>query len=137
MSTTIAQLRAGLADNLQTISGVEVYEREGGIVNVPCVVVTTPSINYHRSFSSNALVEFQFTILVLVMSSDQEQQNWDMDQYLDNGSATSVRKAIESDPTLGGHAESLIVTAFRPLNSEEVAGIGYWGGSFDVTVYAR
>lgn len=137
MTATIADLRAGLASNLQSIPDVEVYEREGGVVNVPCIVVATPSINYHRTFSRNALVEFQFTITVLVDSASQEQQNWDMDEFIDNGSPKSVRVAIESDPTLGGVADSLIVTAFRPLNNEEVAGIGYWGGSFDVTVYAR
>lgn len=135
--TTIAQLREGLATNLRTISGVEVYEREGGMVNAPCIVVTTPSVDYHQTFGSNSLIRYSFTVTVLVMSADQEQQNYDMDQYLDNGSSTSVRAALETDRTLGGVAESLIVTSFRPLNSEEVAGIGYWGGSFEVTVIAR
>lgn len=138
MTATIADLRAGLASNLQSIPDVEVYEREGGVVNVPCIVVTTPTINYHRTFgNTGAMVEFQFTIMVLVDSASQEQQNWDMDEYVDNGSTKSVRAAIESDRTLGGVADSLVVTAFRPLSDETVAGIGYWGGSFDVTVYAR
>lgn len=137
MSATIAELRAGLATNLRTIADLEVYEREGGMINVPSAVVVTPTINYHQSFGANSLIRYDFRVTLFVQSADAEQQNYDLDQYLDNGSPTSVRAAIESDLTLGGAADSLTVTGFRPLDNEEVAGLGYWGGSFDVTVYAR
>lgn len=135
--TTLADIREGLADNLRTLPDVEVYSREGGMVNVPCAVVLTPTIDYHQSYSSSGLVRYEFRIMVLVQSADSDQSGADLDTYADPASPTSARAAIESDRTLGGIADDLICTAFRPLSSEEVAGIGYWGGDFAVTVYAR
>ena len=135
--TSLADIRQGLAANLQALPGVEVYEREGALANVPCAVIVTPSIDYHQSFSSAGLVRYEFRIMVLVQSADSEQSGIDLDTYADPGSPTSVRAAVESDRTLGGIADDLICTSFRPLSSEEVSGIGYWGGEFTVTVYAR
>lgn len=135
--TTLADIREGLAANLRNLPGVEVYEREGGMVNVPCAVVLTPTIDYHQSFSNAGLVRYEFRIMVLVQSADSDQSGIDLDTYADPASPTSARAAIESDRTLGGIADDLICTAFRPLSSEEVAGIGYWGGEFTTTVYAR
>lgn len=135
--TTLADIRQGLAANLQALPSVEVYEREGGLANVPCAVIVTPTIDYHQSFSSAGLVRYEFRIMLLVQSSDSEQSGLDLDTYADPGSPTSVRAAVESDRTLGGIADDLICTSFRPLSSEEVSGIGYWGGEFTVTVYAR
>jgi len=135
--TSLADIRQGLAANLQALPGVEVYEREGGLANVPCAVVVTPSIDYHQSFSSAGLVRYEFRIMLLVQSADSEQSGIDLDTYADPSSPTSVRAAVESDRTLGGIADDLICTSFRPLSSEEVSGIGYWGGEFTVTVYAR
>jgi len=135
--TSLADIRQGLAANLQALPGVEVYQRENGLANVPCAVIVTPSIDYHQSFSSAGLVRYEFRIMLLVQSADSEQSGIDLDTYADPGSPTSVRAAVESDRTLGGIADDLICTSFRPLNSEEVSGIGYWGGEFTVTVYAR
>lgn len=135
--TSLADIRQGLAANLQALPGVEVYEREGGMINVPCAVIVTPTIDYHQTFSAAGLVRYDFRLMVLVQSSDSDQGGIDLDTYADPASRTSVRAAVESDRTLGGIADDLICTAFRPLSSEEVAGIGYWGGEFTVTVYAR
>lgn len=135
--TTLADIREGLANNLRSLPDVEVYEREGAMVNVPCAVVITPSIDYHQSFSSAGLVRYEFRIMLLVQSADSDQSGMDLDTYADPASPTSARAAIESDRTLGGIADDLICQSFRPMNSEEVAGIGYWGGEFAVTVFAR
>jgi len=138
MASTIAQLRAGLVTRLQTISGLQVYGAEPGQITPPAAVVVTPSIDYHRSFnSSTALKAYQFRVMVMVAQGLIDEAAHSLDTYADPGSATSVRTAIEADPTLGGVAESLIVESFRPLNAEEVASLQYWGGEFSVTVYAR
>lgn len=135
--TTLADIREGLANNLRSLPDVEVYEREGAMVNVPCAVIITPSIDYHQSFSSAGLVRYEFRIMLLVQSADSDQSGMDLDTYADPASPRSARAAIESDRTLGGIADDLICQSFRPMNSEEVAGIGYWGGEFAVTVFAR
>jgi len=135
---TIAQLRAGLVDRLSTIQGLQVYGAEPGSITPPAAVVVTPSITYHSSFAADgALKQYSFRIMVLVAQGLLDEAAYNLDEYADPTGVLSVRAAIEDDPTLNGFAESLIVTDFRPLNAEEAASLQYWGGSFDVTVYAR
>jgi hypothetical protein len=75
--------------------------------------------------------------MVLVAQGLLDEAAHNLDEFADPVGTRSIRAAIEDDTTLNGFAESLIVTDFRPLNAEEVASLQYWGGSFDVTVYAR
>lgn len=136
--STVAQLRTGLVTALSTITGLNTYSAEPGQVTPPAAVVLTPSIEYHRSFNSaGALRQYDFRIYVLVAQGLLDEAAHTLDTFADPTAATSVRKALEADTTLGGVCESLIVTSFRPLNAEEVASLQYWGGSFDVTVFAR
>jgi hypothetical protein len=135
---TIAELRAGLVDRLSTIQGLQVYGAEPGSVTPPAAVVVTPSITYHASFAADgALKQYAFRVMVLVAQGLLDEAAHNLDEFADPTGVMSVRAAIEADTTLGGSAESLIVTDFRPLNAEEVASLQYWGGNFDVTIYAR
>jgi len=135
---TIAELRAGLVDRLTTIQGLQVYGAEPGSITPPAAVVVTPSITYHASFAADgALKQYSFRIMVLVAQGLLDEAAHSLDEFADPTGVRSIRAAVEADTTLNGYAESLIVTDFRPLNAEEVASLQYWGGSFDVTVYAR
>ena len=135
---TIAELRAGLVDRLTTIQGLQVYGAEPGSITPPAAVVVTPSITYHASFAADgALKQYSFRIMVLVAQGLLDEAAHSLDEFADPTGVRSIRAAVEADTTLNGYAESLIVTDFRPLNAEEVASLQYWGGSFDVIVYAR
>jgi hypothetical protein len=135
---TISELRAGLVDRLSTIQGLQVYGAEPGSITPPAAVVVTPSITYHASFAADgALKQYSFRIMVLVAQGLLDEAAHSLDEFADPTGVRSIRAAVEADTTLNGYAESLIVTDFRPLNAEEVASLQYWGGSFDVTVYAR
>lgn len=136
--STIADIRTGLVGALSTVPGLATYSAEPGSVTPPAAIVVTPTIEYHRSFNSDgALRQYEFRIYVLVAQGLLDEAAHTLDTFADPTSSTSIRSAIEADTTLGGVCESLIVTSFRPLNAEEVASLQYWGGSFDVTVYAR
>lgn len=136
--STIAEIRAGLVKQLETIGTLSVYGTESGSITPPAAVIVTPSITYHGTFkSSNALNTYAFRVIVLVAQSLVDEAAHTLDTYADPTAPTSIRAAIEADPTLGGAAEGLVVESFRPLNSEDVASLQYWGGEFSVTVYAR
>lgn len=136
--STIADIRNGLVTALQSVPGLSTYSAEPGSITPPAAVVVTPTIEYHRSFNADgALRQYDFRIIVMVAQGLLDEAAHTLDTFADPTATTSIRAALEVDPTLGGVCESLIVTAFRPLNAEEVASLQYWGGSFDVTVYAR
>lgn len=134
----IGDIRTGLVNALSSIAGLNTYSAEPGQVTPPAAVIVTPTIEYHRSFNAEgALRQYDFKIYVMVAQGLFDEAAYTLDTYADPTSPTSVRAAVEADPTLGGVCDSLIVTMFRPLNAEEVASLQYWGGTFDVTVYAR
>lgn len=134
---TISQVRGALRDALDNIPGLVPYSTEVGQIVAPAAVVVTPDVDFHQSFGSQALNRMQFRVLVLVAQSLTETAAAQLDTYVDPASAVSVRAVIEADTTLGGVVETLIVDQFRPLGVEEAAALGYWGGEFLVTVYAR
>ena len=137
--TTVTEIREALADTIDAAMpfAVNVYATEVGQLTAPSVVVLTPDVIYGKTFGPGALTEYRFPIYVLVAQTLVAAGVGALDTYYDPTSATSVPAAIMADQTLGGVVESLFVTGFRPLNQEEAAGIGYWGGELSVTVYAR
>ena len=136
--SSVAEIRTGLVGALSMVGGLNTYSAEPGQITPPAAVVLTPTIEYHRSFNStDALKQYDFRIYVLVAQGLLDEAAHSLDTFADPNSSTSIRAALEADTTLGGVCESLIVTSFRPLNAEEVASLQYWGGSFDVTVFAR
>lgn len=136
--STVADLRNGLVTALSFVPDLNTYSAEPGQLTPPAAVVLTPTIEYHRSFNStDALKQYDFRIYVLVAQGLLDEAAHTLDTFADPTSTWSIRAALEADTTLGGVCESLIVTSFRPLNAEEVASLQYWGGSFDVTVFAR
>jgi len=138
MSSSIAQIRAGLVSQLRNVYGLNVYGAEPGQITPPAAVVVTPSITYHTSFSSEGgLKTYEFRVLVLVAQGLLDEAAHTLDTYADPSSTLSVRSAIEKDPTLGGIVDTLVVSSFRPMNAEEVTSLQYWGGEFLITVYAR
>ncbi|CAB4214896.1 hypothetical protein UFOVP1467_1, partial [uncultured Caudovirales phage] len=58
-----------------------------------------------------------------------------LDGYLASTGATSVKAAIESDPTLDGNIDALIVESATP-GLYESGGISYLAYRFNVKLYA-
>jgi hypothetical protein len=135
--STLLQIRSGLKTALATIGGLNTHSAEPGQVTPPAAVVVTPAIDYGISSSYNRLNVYEFRVIVLVSAGLSDEAAHILDTYADPNAVTSIRAAIEYDPTLGGVTDTLVVNSFRPLDVEEVAALGYWGGDFSVTVYAR
>jgi hypothetical protein len=59
-----------------------------------------------------------------------------LDGYLSYAGATSIRAAIESDRTLGGVVQDLIVESADNISTLEANDATYLAIDFTVTVYA-
>ena len=109
---SLADIRAGIAANLATLQGMNVSAYMQASPTLPMIWVRPSApdgIEYHRAFADG--VE-NWTMLVQAfvgVSSDIGAQKL-LDTLLASSGATSVKAAIESDKTLGGAAQSLIVT---------------------------
>lgn len=132
---TISEIRSGIATNLATITGLRTSAYVPDDPKPPIAVVMPQGILFDTSFA-RGLDTMTFTVLVIVgRVSDRNAQNT-LDAYCDPLSATSVKKAIESDRTLAGKIDDLRVTEMRNYTSITVSENTYLSAEFVVSVYA-
>jgi len=127
-------MRAGIATNIATISGIRTYSEIPDNPSLPAAVVGLTTVDYNRSFQ-RGLTEYTFTVTVILgrLAETRAQQN--MDAYISNGER-SIKSAIESDKTLGGYAFDTRVTEMTDITSTTIGDITYLAADFAVTVFA-
>ena len=133
---SISDLRAGIATNLATISGLRTSATVPDSINPPIAVVMPNTITYDISFARTGGDEYEFLVMVIVGRVDERTAQNRLDGYCSGTGASSVKAAIESDKTLGGTAFSLRVTSLRNYNQVTVGDVTYLSGEFVVQVYA-
>jgi hypothetical protein len=134
-TTTVSQIKTGLATNLATVSGLRAYAYQPDNVNTPFAWPLLDSIQYNGAMGGG-LITHKFTISVVVgRAAERTAQNL-LDGYLSYKGATSIRQAIESDRTLGGVVQDLIVESANNISTLEANDAIYLAIDFVVTVYA-
>jgi hypothetical protein len=110
--SVVGDLRAGLRLNLKEnlSSGIQVSRYFLPNPTPPVVHLwPTGEINFHGAFAKG-LVTYTFTVQVVVDWTEDGASQLMIDKFLDPSGADSVVTALESDPTLGGVSESVMVT---------------------------
>jgi len=129
-ATTVSQIKTGLAANLATVSGLRAYAYQPDNVNTPFAWPLLDSIQYNGAMGGG-LITHKFTISVVVRTAQTL-----LDGYLSYAGAISIRQAIESDRTLGGVVQDLIVESASNISTLEANDAIYLAIDFTVTVYA-
>lgn len=127
-------MRAGLATNMGTITGLRTYADIPDDPMMPAAVVQLGSVSYDQAFKKG-LTEYSFVITVIFgrVATKQAQQN--LDALISTGSG-SLKTAIESDRTLGGNAFDTRVSEMTNITSVTIGDITYLSADFAVTVFA-
>ena len=127
-------MRAGLATNMGTISGLRTYADIPDDPMMPAAVVQLGSVSYNQAFNKG-LTEYNFVVTVIFgrLATKQAQQN--LDALISTGTG-SLKTAIESDRTLGGNAYDTRVAEMTNITSVTIGDITYLSADFAVTVFA-
>lgn len=133
---TLSELRAGLAANLATISGLRTSATIPDQVTPPIAVVMPQSITYDSAFARSGGDEYEFSVMVIVGRVDERTAQNRLDDYCSGSGPSSVKAAIEKDKTLGGKAFDCRVTALRNYNQVTVGDTTYLSGDFTVQVFS-
>jgi hypothetical protein len=133
---SISELRAGLAANLATISGLRTAATVPDQINPPIAVVMPGSITYDISFARMGGDEYEFTVMVIVGRVDERSAQNKLDAYCSGSGASSIKAAIESDKTLGGKAFTSRCTSLRNYNQVTVGDVTYLAAEFTVQVFS-
>lgn len=128
---TVDQVRDGLKARLDTISGLNAHARMPNTLNVPAAVATRRSTAFDSSFESD---DWTFAVTVFVRYTDEPTAQTHLDAYLAGSGASSVKAAIEGDPTLGGVVDYAAAVRVERDRIVEWAGIKYLAADVVVEV---
>lgn len=133
---TLAQIRSGLETNLTTIPDTQVSAYRLANPTPPCVMVLGPDeVAYHKAMGNG---HDTWTIVVMAFAglvSDIGAQKV-LDKFIAATGSTSVKAAIESDTTLGGAVNDLIVVSCSGYREYTVGQKHLLGAEWTVVVEA-
>jgi hypothetical protein len=132
---SISLLRQGLANNLQTITGLRVVETLPDLVNPPMAMIGLTKVNYNQQ-NQRSMAEYTFQVTVVVGRVSERTAQASLDVLVAPGSG-SVKYAIESDRTLGGNAYEVFVPELSAYGAVSINGIDYLSAEFSVQVFAQ
>ena len=131
----LSELRTGLATNLATISGLRTAAVMPDNPSPPIAIIQPDSINFDDTFQ-RGMHTYTFTVIVLVGRVAERSAQNAIDAFCSSTGASSIKRAIESDKTLGGKAFDLRVTDMRAYASIAVGEVNYLAAEFIVLCYA-
>ncbi len=135
MADIVTKVSDGLCARLQTIAGLRANAGRPDALHVPAAWPRLIRIDYDRDMGGRMVMTFEVMLLSrpfeqgVVMA---QRETW---PYLSPTGPQSLKAALEADPTLGGIAEQVVVTAARDLGTYEFDGVDYVGAVFDVEVW--
>lgn len=132
---SIDGIRAGIATNLATISGLRVSAELQDNPSPPVAQIQLRSIEYDQAFQ-RGLAVYTFLVTVIVGRSAEREAQRRLNDYCDNTGASSVKAAIESDKTLGGSAFDVRVVSMDNIGALVLSDATYLAAEFTVTAYA-
>jgi hypothetical protein len=132
---SITELRAGIKNNLATISGLRTSDYQPDNPNPPIAIVFPISVNYDEAFQ-RGMQTYTFAVQVIVGRVSERTGQSAIDAYCSSTGANSIKLAIESDKTLAGKAFDLRVTDMRNYGELLVGEVNYLSAEFVVLCYA-
>lgn len=137
---SITLIRAGLGANLRTLTGLRVAETIPDSFSPPIAIVSLNSVQYNGAFntsSTQGLTTYNFVVSVIVGKVAERVAQSRLDSFVSTGTS-SVKKAIESDRTLGGAAFDCVVSEMTNIGAVLLSGdVSYLAADFTVVVYAN
>lgn len=131
----VSELRDGLKANLATITGLRTTDTVPDNPNPPMAVVLPQSISYDDTFQ-RGMNTYTFSVIVIVNRVSERTAQNSIDAYVSGTGSASIKRAVESDKTLGGKAFDVRVTDLRNYGDITIGEINYLSAEFVVLCYA-
>ena len=132
--STVSEITEALKNALTVVPGLRVYDYLPDQINPPLGYVGIQQVNYHGAFRGGNPVH-TYTITIVVGRVSERASQRALDEFLAYDGDRSVRAAIESDPTLDGVIQTLVVTDGGNLAPLTMGDVTYVSIDFSVTVY--
>lgn len=135
MAAKISDIANGLREALRQIPGLRVMDYLPDQVNPPMAVMSISDVTFHRAFSGGDCV-YGFVVSLIVARASERIGQDRLDAFTSFDGPQSVRAAIESDQTLGGVCQTLLVERAGNIQTVTLAdNVNYLSVDFTVTVH--
>lgn len=131
----VTDLRNGLAANLATISGLRIQAWQPDNINPPAAFIFPQGVSFDNAFN-RGMNTYTFVVTVVVARQSERSSQNALDTYVSGTGANSVKRALESDKTLGGKAFDVRVTDVRNYGELAAGEVTYLSAEFVVLCYA-
>ena len=135
MAATLQQQADGLQAALATITGLRVFDHVPDNWATPCAFVVPDTIEYWNAFSGGDATHNWTATVVVGRQSDRSSQR-QLFEYMSYSGTNSVRAAIETDRTLGGVVQSLLVARAENVRMVTQGDQYYLAVDFAVRIHA-
>jgi len=135
MAGTLSQIRRGLAQQIALVPGLRVSEQLPEQINPPVAIITRASVDYQKAMAGG-LTEWGMEVRLISGRMAEQSAQRQIDAWLSWDGEQSLRRAIEADPTLGGAAETCVVTRCDALSSMQIGDADYLTVTLFLTVWA-
>lgn len=133
---SISDLRAGLATNLATITGLRTAAEIPDNPSPPIAIVQLQRVSFDGAFQSG-MTTYDFTVSVIVGRAAEREAQRRLDAFASSSGASSIKAAIESNRTLGGECFDLRVSEMSNIGAVLLGEASYLAADFVVTVFAE
>jgi hypothetical protein len=133
---SLTSIRQGIGTNLSNITSLIVYNIVPDFIEPPTAVVGVVDLLEFDTTIKRGADRYEIPVFVYVSRVDAQDSQETLDSYLASSGASSVKAQIESDKTLGGACQSLIVVEAKDVGVYNVNNIDYLGVEFTVEVIA-
>jgi hypothetical protein len=131
----IAEIRAGLAANIATISGLRVSAEIPDNPSPPIAVIALNNVSYDLDFN-RGMTLYNFTVTLIVGRVAERDAQRKLDAYAGNGER-SIKTAVQSDRQLGGSAFDCRLSEMSTIGALNLGEQTYLAADFAVQVYAE
>jgi hypothetical protein len=135
MTATVNEIAAGLRTNLATVSGLRVFDHVPDVFAPPCGFVMFDSVEFNNAYASGN-PRYSFTVTLVVGRTSDRAAQESLNGYLDMTGNGSVYVALNSDSTLGGKAQDLVVIRADNMRMIQSGEVTHLAVDFDVLVHA-
>ena len=134
-TATFSGLRTALATQLATIRSLRTAATVPDNPAPPVAVIVPVNVEYDTSFGRGTDT-YTFSVLLIVGRMSERSAQTTLDAYINPTGATSIKAAVNADPTLGGACQSARVTNMVNYGSLIVGDTEYLSADFQITIYA-
>lgn len=135
MSADLNRIADGIRDALATIDGMRAYSYQPEQKNPPFAYPELVQVVYHRSMGLG-VVQTEWLVHVAVGRYTDRTAHQALNDFLSSSGATSVRQVLETDLTLGGATQTLVLSNSADVTSLSVADEEFLQIQFSLTCHS-